>query len=131
LEYKDRHFEIILYTFPDDLEKAIETRYGKSIDLDKKSKEDRFLIESYLREHFSLEINGKPVRYAFLGYTFENEKILLLMETAPVNKIKNIRLRQSWLTDIYPGQQNIVHVILPDRKISDILTREKTIMTVP
>ncbi len=121
----EKKFEIILYTFPDDLEKAILQRFRYEIDLDLADRKTRFYIETYLKERFQISINGKKIDYRYLGFTFENEKILLLCETDKVRKPKEIKVVQKWLTDVYSEQQNIVHIILPDKKFSEILHKDK------
>jgi len=130
LTYNDKHFEIILYTFPDDLEKAVSDNFGYTIDLDHPDPETKFYIETYLKEKFKIYVNGKEADYTYLGYTFENEKILLLMETDRLRKIKRVKIVQEWLTDIYPEQQNIVHLIFEEQKFSKILTKDDVVFDV-
>jgi len=124
LTYHNDRFEIILYTFPDDLEKAVREKYGHTLNLDEPSEKDKNYMAFYMHEHLQLNLDGREIPYTFLGYTFENEKILLLAETEKFPLEGTLTVRQTWLTDIYPGQENIVHIILPDTKISEILDRK-------
>ena len=124
IDIRDNKLEIILYTFPDDLEKAIEQNYKFRIDLDNATDKTRFYINLYLKNRFEIYVNDQSVSYNFLGFTFENEKIILLMEADLDKKISKIEVVQSWLTDVYPDQQNIVHILYDGKKKSEILNKD-------
>ncbi len=126
IDIHDNKLEIILYTFPDDLEKAVDQNYKFRIDWDNVTDKTRFYINLYLKEHFEMSMNNQVVNYNFLGFTFENEKILLLMEASLNEKISKMEIVQSWLTDVYPDQQNIVHVLYNGKKMSEILNKDYT-----
>ncbi len=128
--YTDKHFEIILYTFPDDLEKAVKQKFNYNIDLDKADEKTKFYIASYLKDRFQITVNDRKIDYTYLGFTFENEKLLLLAESEKIKKPKRISITQKWLTDVYPDQQNIVHIIIAGKKFSEILNKDKTFFEV-
>ena len=124
IQYKSesRNCEIILYTFPDDVALAVKKNFQYEPDWDENDKKAKFFLETYLREHFSIKTDGKELNYNFLGYTFEGEKMLLLMETDPLPEdTKQVEIRQTWLIDIYPDQKNLVHFITGHSKQSEIL----------
>jgi len=127
IEYDDdaKDFKIILYTFPDDLQLALKSNYGKSVDYTQNDKKINQLIEKYLKANLSFQADSKKISYHFLGYTFENEQILLLMETDTVSLPIKLKVRQTWLTDIYPSQKNIIHLKVENEKQSDILDRKR------
>ncbi len=122
---ENHHLEIILHTFPDDLLAALKKNYAQSPDLDKNPGESKKWIEKYLRLHFSLSDGQTPLPYTFLGYTFEDDRIILLME-ARSGKTGQLFVHQSWLTDIYPSQQNIVHFIYANKKQTELLDKNRT-----
>ncbi len=124
IQYKpeSRKCEIILYTFPDDVALAVKKNFQYEPDWDGNDKKAKFFLETYLREHFSIKADDKELNYRFLGYTFEGEKMLLLMETDPMPEdTKQVEIRQTWLTGVYPEQKNLVHFITGHDKQSDIL----------
>jgi len=127
IEYDEdaKDFKIILYTFPDDLQLALKSNYGKSVDYTQNDKKINQLIEKYLKANLRLFTEENEIHYNFLGYTFENEQILLLIETDTVSLPVKLKVRQTWLTDIYPTQKNIIHLNVGNEKQSDILDRKR------
>ncbi len=122
---KDKSLQITLYTFPDDLELAIEKNYGKTIRLDRPGPYDKMLIESYIAQHFQIMTNGKNIDLHFLGFTFENEKIVLLLE-AKFNQLpEKLKVVNSLLTDIYPDQTNMVHFKCCGKTQTALLDKER------
>ena len=121
--YHDGRFEIILYTFPDDVAKAIEREYHYSVNWEEPGAKDRFYADMYLHRHLHLFSGNGELDYEYLGFTFENEKLLLLAETPPVEIPFHMKVINTWLTEIYPAQQNIVHVLIKDKKFTGILDK--------
>jgi len=122
-----RHLEIVLHTFPDDVERALTQNFRIKPDLDKADKRTKMFLETYLRQHFSLRFEGREVSYTFLGYTFENDQLLLLMETDSLPPREGqLEVYQSWLTDVYDSQQNLVHLLVGKDKQSAILNKDRT-----
>ena len=137
IEYdpSSRKCRIILYTFPDDVALAINKTFHYDPDWDHPVPKDKMFLEAYLRDHFSLQADGHSIKYDFLGYTFEGEKMLILMETAPLPpSARRLEMMQTWLTDIYPEQKNLVHFIVPSHsKQSEILDAgmPRTVFSIP
>ncbi len=134
IEYDEeaQDFKIILYTFPDDLQLALKTNYSIAPDFTQNDKKANQLIEKYLKANLHLFADAKEIHYNFLGYTFENEQILLLIETAKTPLPSALKVNQTWLTDIYPTQKNIIHLKVGNEKQSDILDvrRPETIFNI-
>ena len=128
IEYDEdaKDFKIILYTFPDDLQSALKTNYAKDFDFRQNDKNINQFIEKYLKANLHLYADGKKISYGFLGYTFENEQILLLAETEKTPLPSELKVVQKWLTDIYPTQKNIIHLQVGNEKQSDILDAKRS-----
>ncbi len=123
---QNQRLEIILHTFPDDLLLALKKNYRQNPDLDQNPGISKKLINLYLHRNFALSDGQNPVPYRFLGYTFEDDRIVLLMEAKAPENFKHLKVRQTWLLDVYPSQQNIVHLIMPNNKQTFLLDASKT-----
>ncbi len=74
---KDRTIEISCKTFTDDLETSIEKSSQVKIDLfnpKDQSAADK-AVADYIKKHFHLKADGKPVQLEFVGFERENEAI--------------------------------------------------------
>ena len=120
----EKKMEIIIYTFPDDLELAVKKRFNKDIRIDTKENLSGMLIEAYLLENFSLKINDKKTEIDFAGYTFEGEKLLLLLESNSVEKPNKILVYNNLQNNVYGDQTNIVHVNCCRKRFTEILSKE-------
>ena len=121
----NRHLEIVLHTFPDDVALALEKNYGYRIDWDKPDEQARKFLEAYLHEHFRLKAGSKVLNYKYLGFTFENDQLLLVMESRALpEQVGQLEIFNDWLTEIYRDQQNLVHLLTGRTKQSEILDRQ-------
>jgi len=123
LTLRDNHFEIIIYTFPDDLQSALEKNYDFTPDWDNPGKKEKYFTDLYLHENFRIFVNDQNLPYTYLGFTFENDRMLLLAESDSFQRPRRIKIIQRLLTDIYADQQNIVHILLGDKKFSAVLDK--------
>ncbi len=122
---ENRHLEIELHTFPDDVALALEKNYGYRIDWDKPNEQAKKFLDAYLHEHFRLKYNSKILNYKYLGFTFENDQLVLVMESNPLpQQARRLTVYNTWLTEIYRDQQNLVHLLTGKTKQSEILDRE-------
>jgi len=127
LNDENRHLEIELHTFPDDVALALKKNYGYTIDWDRPGDKARKFLDAYVHEHFRLQSGGTELPYDYLGYTFENDQLLLVMESRPLPPgTAQLTVLNDWLTDIYNDQQNLVHLLAGSNKQSEILDRSHT-----
>ncbi len=117
---KKNSAEIIIRTFPDDMERAIKELYQIKPD-DKQFQKYLYL---YINEHFQLATDNKAIEYQILGTTQEDSFLIILIKANLPKKYKTFQIKNNILTDIYDDQKNIVHFILPDNKTSFILNRQ-------
>lgn len=121
---KKKEVQVTARIFVDDLEKALEAKYKKKIYLStpKEIAETNGLIKSYLSEKMQVKINSSVKNLKFLGKETE-DNVLICYLTAPVpEKINSIEIYNSVLTEVYPEQQNIVHLTVNGNKKSLLLT---------
>ncbi len=102
--------EIEMRIFTDDLERAI----GATADIPARLGDDREiegadqLIEDYLRNHFTIEINGQPMMMRFWGKEVDYDITWCFFEVSNVPDIHVIEVKNTTLTDLFEDQLNEV-----------------------
>lgn len=124
---KDDALQITSRVFIDDMENLLKERYNVTGNLST-SEEYKLVdeyIEKYVREKFTIEINGKIKPFDFLGKKYDSDVLIFYIEVPKVNfsLIKSIQVENKVLTDLYDDQQNIVHLKIKEIKESFILTK--------
>ena len=121
---KKKEIQVTARIFVDDLEKALEARYKKKIYLStpKEIAETNGFIKSYLSEKIQIKINSSVKNLKFLGKETEDNVLICYLTTPVPEKINAIEMVNSVLTEIYPEQQNIVHININGNKKSLLLT---------
>lgn len=69
------------------------------------------ILSEYLKQHFSVTINGKVSAFQFLGREYEVDVMHCYLLIENVENLKTISLRNTYLTEYQSDQQNIMHVI--------------------
>jgi len=108
---KTQSLEISLKIFIDDFELSIQKRGDSDFILTESNPDhiDSIPIENYLKDHFTIKLNGKVLKLHFLGFEFNNDAILCYLEAEKVKKINQIELRNSIITEVYDDQINLTH----------------------
>lgn len=125
---EDQAIQMISRYFIDDLEKLFKERYG--IDAQLKTKEELknidSYIEKYLHEKFIVSINGEEVTWNFIGKEYDVDVMKCYLEIPKIKskKIKSISVESKVLFDVYPEQQNVIHVNINDHKKSFMLIKQ-------
>ena len=104
--------EVSIRIFPDDLDHALFESEGIHTQLatELETPEADSLLELYLLEHFSLEVNGEPIELEFLGKEPEADAIWCYLESDQVAEPKAYTVYNSILTHTFEDQVNIVQV---------------------
>lgn len=76
------------------------------------------ILVDYLKQHFSINTDGKTRAYEFLGREYEVDVMHCYLLIKDVETFKSIALRNTFLTDYLPEQQNIMHLITPQGRKS-------------
>lgn len=119
-----KRVEITSRIFIDDLEKGLNKRFNKKVNLTstKELPEAEELIKSYLKEKIKISINKKPQNIEFLAREVEGDVLILYTKIAFSKKINTFEIYNSLLTEVYADQQNIVHTNINSNKKSILLT---------
>ncbi len=115
--------EISCKMFADDLESILEKNYRTTLDIttDKdKSQFDR-LVPDYVSKHISLTVDGKPVKYNFIGYEYDKESVYAYFEAEQIGTVSKMEVNNSMLCDFQNEQINILHVTVNGKRKSNRL----------
>lgn len=127
---EDKALQMVSRVFIDDLELAINQRYGIVLALDTEAEQKTLAqqtISRYLSRMLQLRVNNELIESRFIGYTYEADQILLLVEFKGItfSPPTNMEFQNRLLTDVFDEQQNLVHFTLPSFKKSVVLSRER------
>ncbi len=125
---ENKSIQMISRYFVDDMEKLLKERYRISPKLMSKNELDNanFYIEKYLHDKFIVSVNGEPTDFKFIGkeYDVDVMKCYLEIPNLKLKKIADISVQSRVLFDIFPEQQNIVHMNFNDEQKSFMLVKE-------
>ncbi len=130
MEYseKNKSLQITTRIFIDDLELSVRKQTGKeSLDLLEPGPgmtTDQ-LVSAYLKEHFKVSIDGKPVHMNYLASEIEEPAIICYLEIENVKKLKTISVTNTVIQETHDDQSNLVHITYKSPVKSYRLVREK------
>ncbi len=128
INVKNDHLEIIIRTFPDDIENVLSDTYGIKADLSKK--QTKSLLKTYIQSHFILWTDhDRQLSYKYLGFTLEDGFLVLLLKADLPPDIHILKVKNTLLFDMYDEQKNVVHFIEGKKKESYILVKEEPVAT--
>ncbi len=120
---KPQKLEIIIRTFPDDIENVLKDNYHINADLSQK--QTKLFLEDYLRSHFIIETDKGEIRdYQLVGTTMEDEFLVILLQANLPKDIHLIKIKNTLLQDMFDEQKNIVHFFYKNEKQSFILVKQ-------
>jgi len=117
---KDKTLEISCKMFAEDLEETLDKNYKTEVDLSlakDKAALDKF-IPDYINRHFSLAVDGKPVKLNYVGYEKDKESAYCYFQINDVPMLKRLDVNNSLLYDFKEDQINIVHVVVNGKRQS-------------
>ncbi|MDQ3048035.1 MAG: hypothetical protein M3R27_10835 [Bacteroidota bacterium] len=111
VDTKKHTMDVSCKLFRDDLENALQKRFGKKFVLDgfEKNKADQKEIKKYLEENFKINVGGKLQTLSFVGYEAEEESVWIYLETDPFNSKGTVTLLNTLLYDLLPDQVNMIN----------------------
>jgi hypothetical protein len=128
IEYneKQKSLQIISHVFTDDMEKLLQARYSDKLALvkgDEHPAADDY-TEKYFNDKFRVSVNGKDRSINYIGKEYDKDQLLVYLEIEDVEPIKNIRVENAVLTDLFPEQKNVVKVAYNGKIKSLLLIRD-------
>ncbi|WP_338350432.1 DUF6702 family protein [Nonlabens tegetincola] len=113
--------------FIDDMEDALQDRFGKEVKLDgiKDLKTVNFYLEKYFQSKIEATVDGKELTVNVLGAEFIDDQIVLYIEL-PVTKMpETIKMKFTALFEVFDDQKNMVHYKINDKRKSMVMTKER------
>lgn len=126
VDYKldKKELQITSRVFIDDIEKALDGKYKKKINLatPKESKEAEALIVDYFKEKFTISVNNKTQEMIFLAKEYEDDILICYFRMPISSKIKSLTIYNTILTEQFSEQQNLLHTNINSNKNSFLFT---------
>lgn len=119
--------EVSMRIFPDDLDRALEERYGVDTHLASSLEppEADSLVGEYLRAHFSVITDGREVAFTYLGKEPESDALWCYLESEPLEATPpDLLIRNNLLMDQFEGQVNIIQVYAGDWNRGLLFTKQ-------
>ena len=114
--YDSERMEVSIRVFPDDLDRALLQKHGifTQLSTELEAPEADSLLGEYLNRHFSLEINGRPLKLNYLGKEAEADAIWCYLESEPLSEPLDYQIFSSILLENFEDQVNIVQIYQGD-----------------
>lgn len=111
---KSKTFEVTGRFFMDDLESALNKKYGQSVHfLDKKYQtEINKELQLYATEYIRLKADNQLLNLKYIGYEEDHESVQIYLESAPLATPKKVETAVSLLYNLFDDQMNIIHIIV-------------------
>ncbi|MBC7555737.1 MAG: hypothetical protein H7195_02120 [Chryseobacterium sp.] len=120
---KSKTFEVSAKFFLDDLENALNEKYGKAVHFNDKNYKEQInaLLKDYCADYLKIKVNNKAVKINYLGFEEDRASVDIYLETEPVENPKKVETAVSLLYNYFDDQMNIVHIIVDGlRKSSEL-----------
>lgn len=115
---KSKTFEIIGRFFMDDLENAVNKKFGKNLHfLDKKfENEMNEALKNYASEYLKLKINNQLTKINYIGYQEDKESVEIFLESEKTEQPKKVETAVSFIYNLFDDQMNIIHIIISGKR---------------
>ena len=126
---ENKTLEIAIKLFTDDLTVALQKAGApKKLELGTEAEPPQAneLIESYLRAHFKLMVNGKPTEFNYLGKEAELDATWCYVEVKNVRKVQSLQVDNSFMLEAFDDQTNMVNLKINGRKKSGLARKGNT-----
>lgn len=113
-------FEITGKFFTDDLENAINKKYGTSLFFSEEKDHAKFneYLKKFCEEYLKLKSDNQFVTINYLGFEEEVESVNIYLESEPIKTPKKVETAVSMLYNLFDDQINIVHIIVNGKRQS-------------
>lgn len=123
---KEETLQLITKIFLDDIEAALEMRYGRKFNFNskKETKEDADILKDYVFQKLKITVNDAPATLNYIGKEYDIDVVKMYIEIPNVPKLNSIEIENKILLDMFAEQQNIIHVKNNGERRSLILENE-------
>lgn len=125
---ENKTLEISIKLFTDDLLTALQQTGAPKMELGTENEPPAAneYIESYLKRHFKLTINGKPTDFTYLGKEAELDATWCYVEVKDVKKVQSLEVENNFLLEAFNDQTNMVNLNISGRKKSGLARKGNT-----
>ncbi|MCB9186673.1 MAG: hypothetical protein H6601_07995 [Flavobacteriales bacterium] len=125
---ENKTLEVSIKLFTDDLLTALQQAGAPKMELGTESEppEANEYIESYLKRHFKLTVNGKLTDFTYLGKEAELDATWCYVEVKEVKKVQSLEVENSFLLEAFDDQTNMVNLNINGRKKSGLARKGNT-----
>ena len=118
--------QIISKIFIEDLEEVLQERYSSLVVLSptKETEVDVNYLKKYVGQKLKISINNKPVELSYIGKEYDIDIMNMYFEIENISELTSIEIENKILFDMFPEQQNIIHIITPDANRNMILDKD-------
>lgn len=128
IEYapKEQTLQLITKIFLDDIEDAMETRYGRKFNFNskKETEQDGEILKEYVFQKLKINVNGTPATFNYIGKDYDIDVVKLYVEIPNIKSFNSIEVENKVLLDMFDEQQNIIHIKKHDTRRSLILEKQ-------
>jgi len=117
----EKLLETSVRIFTDDFEKTLKMRFpGKNIDLYQLAANGATdsLMSQYLTEKMSITVNGKPVKFKYIGSERVEESTWCYLEVDGVSSVQSLHISNKILYEYKKEQINMQHVLVNGQRKS-------------
>lgn len=100
-------------TFNDDLELALEKRFGKADDISQPGNIKRVdsQMEGYIKSHLQIKINDKPVSLSFVNYKEgDNNSVDMYFRINDLDDVQKIEINDIIFYELYDDQLQLTYI---------------------
>lgn len=121
---KTKTFQITARFFMDDLENALNKKYGNSIHFQNEKFKQKINenLQKYCSENLRLKIDNQFIKINYLGYDEDREAVEIFLESEKVKSPKKVEAAVSFLYNLFDDQLNIIHIIVNGQRKSQKLS---------
>lgn len=125
---KRNELEITARIFIDDLDKALESKFNikPKIGTPNQIPDVEKYINAYINASLLITTNSNQKPLKWLGFELENDVLVCYLTMPYVDKINELTVKNTFLTNLFSEQQNIMHFTINAKKSSILLTKSKT-----
>jgi hypothetical protein len=119
---ENKTLEISIKLFTDDLQEALVLAGAPKLELGTPNEPPTAneYIESYLKQHFELSVNGKPTEFVYLGKEAELDATWCFVEVKDIRKVKTIEASNTLLLEAFDDQTNMLNLFINGQKKSGL-----------
>ncbi len=121
-----KRLQITARVFIDDLDAELSKKYNKKFYLctPKEIKEADDYLKQYFAANFKVKVNGSVKPLKFLGRETEDNTLICYLTAEAKGKITSLDIKNTFLFETHPEQQNIINTKINSNKKSLLLTND-------